>query len=347
MASPREADESSQSVQGVSRAEEELAKAGMHITGLGDAGEMLDEQAKVAYRRRLSELRAEVEEAQALGSVERAEQAEEEIEALTRELARAVGLGGRNRRAASAAERARQSITKSIKSALETITQSEAPLGDLLARCIKTGTFCCYRPDPNFPLAWEFAPALTEPAELSPSHSEPVVARADRAPSLPVRLDISPFSLAARTVFVGRESEYSVLRALINRALSGQGAVVMLGGGPGVGKSRLALEIAEYAARVGFQCLVGHCYERDEPYPYLPFVEMIESSLAQAASLEDFRRRLGENAAELAQLAPSLRRVFPDIPAPQDLPAAQQRFYLFQILSEALARSARTRSYVY
>jgi tetratricopeptide (TPR) repeat protein len=73
----------------------------------------------------------------------------------------------------------------------------------------------------------------------------------------------------------------------------------------------------------------------------------MESGLAQAASLEDFRRRLGDNAAELAQLAPSLRRVFPDIPQPLELPAAQQRRFLFQSLAEALARAARTRSSVY
>src|SRR5216683_3204959 len=50
-----------------------------------------------------------------------AEHAEREIDALTRELSRAVGLGGRGRRAASASERARQSITKTIKSVVERI----------------------------------------------------------------------------------------------------------------------------------------------------------------------------------------------------------------------------------
>ncbi len=115
IAGQREEDETSQSVHGLPRGEEDLEKAGIHITSLGDAGEMLDEQAKVAYRRRLSELREELEEAKEVGNVERAEQAEEEIDALTRELSRAVGLGGRNRRAASASERARQSITKTIK----------------------------------------------------------------------------------------------------------------------------------------------------------------------------------------------------------------------------------------
>ena len=87
-------------------------RLGIDIGNLGDAGEMLDEQAKVAYRRRLSDLREEQEEAKELGNVERAEQAEQEIDALTSELSRTVGLRGRSRRAASASERARQSISK-------------------------------------------------------------------------------------------------------------------------------------------------------------------------------------------------------------------------------------------
>src|SRR5208282_4573452 len=74
---------------------------------------------------------------------------------------------------------------------------------------------------------------------------------------------------------------------------------------------------------------------------------IIESSLAQAASLEDFRRRMGDSAPELAQIVPSLRRVFPDIPQPLELPTAQKRRYLFQSISEGLARAARTRSFVY
>ena len=80
--------------------------------------------------------------------------------------------------------------------------------------------------------------------------------------------------------------------------------------------------------------------------PYLPFAEIIESDLAQAASLDEFRRRMGDNAAELAQVAPSLRRVCPDIPQPLELPPAQQRRYLFQSVSEALGRATRTRSYL-
>ncbi|MGB6562674.1 MAG: AAA family ATPase [Candidatus Binataceae bacterium] len=290
-------------------------------------------------------MREELEGAKEVGNVERAEKAEQEIDALTSELSRAVGLGGRNRRAASASERARQSVTKTIKAVVERIMQSDTGLGDIFSRCIKTGNFCSYQPDPALPIAWEFD--AIEPTAHPTSSSEPAPARADHPQTSPAVLEVSSFSFAERTAFVGRESELRTIRAAIDRALTGHGSVVMLAGGPGVGKSRLAMEMAEYASRIGFRCSVGHCYERDEPVPYLPFAEIIESSLAQAASLDDYRRRMGENAAELAQIAPSLRRVFPDIPQPLDLPPAQKRRDLFQSVSDTMGRAAQTRSQVY
>ena len=346
IAAARENDESGQSSEhGLPRGAEDLEKAGIQIGGLGDAGEMLDQQAKAAYRGRLSELREELEEAKELGNAERVEQAEGEIDALTRELSRAVGLGGRNRKAASASERARQTVTKTIKAVVERIERSDGALGGIFARCIKTGTFCSFQPDPELPIAWEFAAAdsgaAAEPEEQrSPSNDAP--ARVDHRQIAPVILEISPFSIAERTAFVGREPEVSVIRAAIDRALSGHGSIVTLAGGPGVGKSRLAMEMADYASWKGFRCSAGHCYERDEPVPYLPFAEMIENSLSRAASLDEYRQRIGENAAELARIAPSLRRVFPDLPQPLELPPAQQRRYLFQSFSEALAGVARS-----
>jgi predicted ATPase len=277
------------------------------------------------------------------GNVERAERVEQEIDALTRELSRTVGLGGRDRRAGSASERARQSIGKSIKTVLERIAQNDAALGDIFSRCIRTGTFCSYQPDPVSPIVWEFAATIAEQQVQPITGAETTPARADRSQASPPVLETSPFSLAERTAFVGRETEGSAIRAVIDHALTGDGSVVMLWDGPGVGKSRLAMEMASYASRVGFRCSVGHCYERDEPFPYLPFVEIIENNLARAPSLDDYRQRVGDTLAELAQIAPSLRRIFPDISKPLELPPAQQRRYLFQSFSEALARLARTR----
>jgi hypothetical protein len=318
---------------------EDLKKTGIHIGNLGDAGQLLDDQAKSAYRRRLCELCEESEEAKALGKIERAEQLEDEIGALDKELSRAVGLGGRNRRAASASERARQSITKTLKAVVEKIAYSDATLGDIFARCVKKGTFCSYQPDQDFPVAWQFDPVVTQPEQPGPDGDRS--AAPDAAQSTPPMLPVSLYPLAEGTTFAGREVEQKAIRMAIDRALKGCGSVVMLAGGPGVGKTRLATVIAQYASQSGFRCLAGHCYERDEPVPFLPFVEIIESSLAQAPSSKDFRLQIGDCAAELAQIAPGLRRFLPDIPEPLDLPAQHRRRYLFQSLSEAVARVAQ------
>src|ERR1700675_312049 len=61
-------DETGKSAQGLARGEEELEKAGIHIASLGDAGEMLDDQAKATYRRRLSELHEELKKPKQRGN---------------------------------------------------------------------------------------------------------------------------------------------------------------------------------------------------------------------------------------------------------------------------------------
>jgi tetratricopeptide (TPR) repeat protein len=219
-------------------------------------------------------------------------------------------------------------------------------LGDIFSRCIRTGVYCSYQPAPDFPIEWEFAATIEPADEPSPSR-DPSPAQAAHPQTPPLASEIFSFSLAERTPFVGREFEGRAIRAVIDRARTGHGSIVMLWDGPGVGKSRLAMEMADYASRHGFRCSVGHCYERDEPHPYLPFAEIIESNLAQAASREDYRRQMGPYAAELAQIAPSLRRIFPDLPKPPELPAAQQRGYLFRSLADSMARAARIRPCIY
>jgi pimeloyl-ACP methyl ester carboxylesterase len=134
--------------------EEELADAGLHSDSAGDAGEMLDSHAKQAYRRRLPELRENLEAAKSSGDTERASAIEEEISFLTRELSRAVGLGGRDRRAASMTQRSRVNVTRAIRRTVEKIRPHSPALAGLLARGIKTGLLCVYRPDETSPVAW-------------------------------------------------------------------------------------------------------------------------------------------------------------------------------------------------
>jgi hypothetical protein len=122
---------------------------------LGDAGALLDATAKAAYQARLEELRAELEEAEGFNDPARATKARQEMDFLVGELARAVGLGGRDRRAASHAERARLNATRAIRAAVANLARANPSLGRHLAATIRTGQYCAYIPDPRAPITWE------------------------------------------------------------------------------------------------------------------------------------------------------------------------------------------------
>ena len=123
-------------------------------TALGDAGEILDERAKTAYRRRLAEIEEDIQQAHALEDTDREAQADAERDFLVRELASAVGLGGRDRRAASDSERARSGVTRALRQAIARIGEHHPQLGEHLTSSIRTGTHCAYVPDPGAPATW-------------------------------------------------------------------------------------------------------------------------------------------------------------------------------------------------
>ncbi|MDP9068263.1 MAG: AAA family ATPase [Actinomycetota bacterium] len=122
--------------------------------GFGDAGVILDATAKAAYKQRLADLREDLEEAEGFNDPERAARAQQEIDALVSQLAGGVGLGGRDRKAASEAEKARVNITKSVKDALKKIEEHHGQLGDHLRATIRTGAYCAYLPDPRLDISW-------------------------------------------------------------------------------------------------------------------------------------------------------------------------------------------------
>ena len=129
------------------------AETGQRIAP-GDAGEVLDERAKAAYRRRLAEIEADMEQARALEDDVREAQADAERDFLVGELARAVGLGGRDRRAASDSERARSGVTRAVRQGIARIGEHHPQLGEHLDRAVHTGTHCAYVPDPGAPADW-------------------------------------------------------------------------------------------------------------------------------------------------------------------------------------------------
>jgi tetratricopeptide (TPR) repeat protein len=111
-----------------------------------DAGELLDQQARAAYRKRIGELAEIIDDAETRGDHRRAEAARSEHEILVKELSRAVGLRGRPRRAGAAAERARVAAQRRLREAIKKIAELDTELGAHLDTAIRTGTFCVYRP---------------------------------------------------------------------------------------------------------------------------------------------------------------------------------------------------------
>jgi hypothetical protein len=112
----------------------------------GDAGELLDDKARATYRKRVAQLAEQIDEAEARGDVARAETARDEREALIKELSRAVGLGGKVRKASAAHERARIAAHRCLRDAIKKIGEVDDELGRHLTTAVRTGTFCEYRP---------------------------------------------------------------------------------------------------------------------------------------------------------------------------------------------------------
>ena len=116
------------------------------VDDAGDAGPLLDERAKRAYRERAESLREQLEGATRDNDLGRAARMREELEALGDELARAVGLGGRHRRAASPAERARVNVQRRVKDVVRRVRDEDGVLGTHLELSVRTGIFCVYSP---------------------------------------------------------------------------------------------------------------------------------------------------------------------------------------------------------
>jgi hypothetical protein len=113
----------------------------------GRGVEVLDEQARQAYRKRLGGIEAELTEADSANDSGRVERIEEERERLLDEMRKATGLGGRDRKMDDAAERARSAVTWRIRNAIKKLDAAHPALARHLANSVKTGVFCSYTPE--------------------------------------------------------------------------------------------------------------------------------------------------------------------------------------------------------
>src|SRR4051812_3397870 len=143
--------------------------------------------------------------------------------------------------------------------------------------------------------------------------------------------------------FVGRDRELAQLAAGLDRALAGTGSLVVIGGEPGVGKTRLVERVAAAATARGALVVGSRCWEAGGAPAYWPWVEALRA-FADAEGIEAVRRYAGPGASDIARILPELAQVTGEMPPAADAEGA--RFRLFEAVGRFFAYAARARPLV-
>lgn len=152
-------------------------------------------------------------------------------------------------------------------------------------------------------------------------------------------------ALGSRPTFVGRQHERAVLRSALDAALGGRGRLVVLAGEPGVGKTRLADELAAEASVRGAVVAWGHCWEGGGAPAYWPWIQILRRCLGEATPLPS------AEIPESSPLLPLLRREGVAGPAGDEtdvraVDPPDERFRVFDATTSLLATLSRARPLV-
>ena len=187
--------------------------------------------------------------------------------------------------------------------------------------------------------------ALTEELGIDPSRTlqelERRILQQDPSldlPSPPPASDVRAGRRAAGP-FVGRRSELELLLAGLEDALAGRGRLFLLSGEPGIGKSRLADEIASHAKERGARVLWGRCWEAGGAPAYWPWIQALRTHV-RGSDPEALREQIGTHAADLNQILPEIGDLVGDVREPPPLDPEAARFRLFDATSSFLERAA-------
>jgi DNA-binding CsgD family transcriptional regulator/tetratricopeptide (TPR) repeat protein len=141
--------------------------------------------------------------------------------------------------------------------------------------------------------------------------------------------------------FVGRAAELGTLRTLIPMAEGEGRRVVLVGGEPGSGKSRLVREFAGEAAADGALVFYGAC-DAVVRTPYGPFVEALDR-LARVTDPVELRTALGTSGGELGRLLPDLSARVGELPPPVVADPDTERHRLHTAVTDLLVGVGRAR----
>jgi predicted ATPase/class 3 adenylate cyclase len=149
---------------------------------------------------------------------------------------------------------------------------------------------------------------------------------------------------------IGRQEELSLLKDFTGYVLGGEGQVVSLVGGAGMGKSRLVDELAVHAESVGMRVLHGGCVSYGGAMAYLPWIELLRDLLewttedTATSRHEKLQALLTAVDSTLADWVPVVAGVLglavPDTPLTSALDAKLRKERFFDIVSQVLESQA-------
>jgi hypothetical protein len=134
-----------------------IVAGGRALEVVDEALLLTDAQAVAAYRKRLADIEAELDDADDRGDERRSAELIGERDALIAELRRVTGLGGRARSTGGSDERARVAVRKAIAAAISRIGEIDPRLARTLGAAVTTGAVCRYQPDPDRPISWQLS----------------------------------------------------------------------------------------------------------------------------------------------------------------------------------------------